>query len=150
METGSRIAHFNVARLRHLPGDPRKAEFVDNSNRVNEIATRSKGYVWHLTDGEALITNPKYKGPTCDPRLAFSMSVWESKDDLSTFIYKTVHGSFFKRRADWFEPWSVPNYDICDFAGEPPIMLEEGWTRLAQLTAKGLSEFAYDLHFDKA
>ena len=150
MIVGSRIAHFNIARLRHPPGDPRVAEFVDNSKRVNEVATRSKGYVWHLTDGEALVTNPEYKGPSGDPRLAFSMSVWESREDFSAFVYKTVHSSFFKRRAEWFEPWSGPNYVMWDFAGEPPIMLEEGWKRLGQLADNGPSASAYDLLFDKA
>ena len=130
MAAGSRIAHFNVARLLHPPGDPRVAEFVDNTKRVNEIARRSKGYVWHLADEAALVTNPDYKGVSDDMRLFFSMSVWESKEDFEAFVYKTVHSSFFKRRSEWFEPWSGPNYVIWPHAVSAPPTLEEGWSRL--------------------
>ena len=35
------IAHFNVARLLHPPGDPRVAEFTSNTVRVNLVAERS-------------------------------------------------------------------------------------------------------------
>ena len=150
MMVGSRIAHFNVARLRHPPGDPRVAEFVDNTKRVNEIAIRTHGYVWHLADDDALVTNPEYKGASGDQCLVYSMSIWETAADFKAFIYKTVHGTFFKRRTEWFEPWSGPNYVLWDFVGKPPITMDEGWSKLKQLTDNGPSENAYDLKFIKS
>jgi len=138
-----------VARLLHPPGDHRVAEFVDNTVRINEIAMRSKGYIWHLADDSALVTNPDYAGTAGDPRLAFSMSLWQSMEDFSSFVYKTAHNSFFRRRTEWFEPWTGPNYVIWNYLGEPPIGLEEGWARLKYLAENGATEKAYDVKFAK-
>ena len=150
MSATSRIAHFNVARLLHEPKDPRVAEFVDNTIKVNGIAMRSKGYVWHLADDSAQVTNPEYAGHEGDSQLAYSMSVWETLQDLQTFVHQTVHGTFLKRRALWFEPWSGPNYVVWNFVGEPPIQLEEGWSRLRLLAEHGPTAKAYDFEFAKA
>ena len=144
MKAISRIAHFNVARLLHEPTDPRVAEFVDNTKKVNAVAMRSRGYVWHLADDSALVTNPKYTGFNGDTRLAYSMSVWETLQDFKAFVHQTVHGTFLKRRTQWFEPWQGPNYVIWNFEGDPPIPLEEGWRRLNFLAENGVSEQAYD------
>lgn len=38
MATATQVAHMNVARLRHPPGDPRVAGFIDNTSKVNAIA----------------------------------------------------------------------------------------------------------------
>ena len=43
------IAHFNLARLRGLPGDPLVAEFVDNTARVNASGGIRAGF--HLAVG---------------------------------------------------------------------------------------------------
>ena len=141
---GGRIAHFNVARLRHAPGDPRVAEFVDNTFAVNAAAQKSPGYVWHLADEEALVALDGYQGAGNDPKVVYSMSVWETISDFQAFVYKAMHGSFFKRREEWFEPWDGPNYVMWDFAGATPVPVTEGWARLKHLADKGPSDFAYD------
>ena len=142
-----RIAHFNVARLKHPPGDPRVAEFVDNTFAVNAVAQKSPGYVWHLADEDELVALDGYQGAGNDPKIVYSMSVWETIRDFQNFVYKTMHGSSFKRREDWFEPWGGPNYVIWDFSGTPPIPLDEGWRRLKHLSEKGAGNFAYDFKF---
>jgi Domain of unknown function (DUF3291) len=142
-----RIAHFNVARLKHAPGDPRVAEFVDNTFAVNAVAERSPGYVWRLADESALVALDGYQGTGGDPKIAYSLSVWETLRDFQSFVYKTVHGSYFRRREEWFEPWPGPNYVIWDFDGTPPVLVEEGWRRLQHLADHGASDFAYDFKF---
>ena len=52
---GHQIAHFNIARLRAMPGDPLVAEFIDNVPKVNSIAERSPGFVWRLNDQSAQV-----------------------------------------------------------------------------------------------
>ncbi len=147
MVAQSGIVHFNAARLLHPPGDPRVAEFVDNSERINAVAERSKGYVWHLTGDEASVTNPNFQGVGGDPCLAFSLSVWETFQDFEFFVYKTSHNSFFKRRVSWFAPWQGPNYVMWDFAGVTPITSATGWEKLQRLAAQGSSPAAYDLAY---
>jgi Domain of unknown function (DUF3291) len=150
MVAQSRIVHFNAARLLYPPGDPRVSEFVDNTIRVNAVAERSKGYIWHLSDDAALVTNPDYAGAGGDPCLAFSMSVWETFQNFEFFVYKTLHNSFLKRRAEWFSPSQEPNYVMWDFEGETPIPVELGWAKLEKLAKHGPSPQAYDLSYARA
>lgn len=147
MVAAARIAHFNAARLKHPPGDPRVAEFVDNTLKVNQIAERSKGFVWRLADDSALVALDGYKGIDGDPNIAYSMSVWETLQDFEQFVYKTVHGIFFRKRGDWFEPWTGPNYVLWDYDGPGPIPTSDGWRRLKLLADHGPSNEAYDLAY---
>ncbi len=42
------IAQMNMGYLLHPLGDPRIAGFEDNSDRLNAVADRSKGFIWRL------------------------------------------------------------------------------------------------------
>lgn len=150
MVAQGRIAHFNVARLLHPPGDPRVAEFINNTLKVNGIAERSKGYVWRLADEAALVTRGGYQGVGDDPCVVYSLSVWDNLGDFGQFVYKTVHNTFLKKRANWFAPWDGPNYVIWDFDGDGPIATEQGWERLRHLAAHGPTAHAYDFAFAKS
>ena len=58
------------------------------------------------------------------------MSVWESRESLEHFLFRTLHKSWISRRHEWFEPvegaflvlWDVPE-------GHRPT-LDEGLDRL--------------------
>lgn len=146
-----RIAHMNVARLRFPPGDPRVAGFVDNVPRVNAIAERSAGFIWrHVDEGASVGDGIRFEALDDDPCLAISLSLWRSVAELRHFVTKTVHGAFLRRRVEWFEPWSGPNYVVWDHAEAGPPSLEEGWLRLRHLAAHGASAYAYDFRFPPA
>lgn len=150
MEPKAHIAHFNVARLRHPPGDPRVAEFIDNVPKINAIAERSPGYVWRLVDESAAVGNGiAFQTNDKDIRLAISLSVWNSVEDLWHFVNKTAHGSFLRRRADWFEAWQGPNYVVWPHIMTEPPTVSEGWSRLKSLAEQGSSAAAYDFKFMK-
>lgn len=148
MALATQVAHLNVARLRQPPGDPRVAGFIDNVPKVNAIAERSPGYVWRYSD-EALsvVEGVAYQGLAGDPKLAISLSVWESVDHLWQFVNKTVHGSFLRHRAEWFEPYDGPNYVIWNHASDTPPHIDEGWARLKHLGDHGPSPEAFDFTF---
>ena len=45
------LAEINVARMKGVNiNDPIMKEFVDNLDRVNNLAETSKGFVWRLKD----------------------------------------------------------------------------------------------------
>lgn len=139
------IAHFNVARLLHPPGDPRVAEFTTNTIRVNQIAERSPGYIWRWTDLSSTVEGSGgYQAADADPRLAISLSVWESRDALRFFVEKTVHGAFLRRRQEWFSPWDGPNYVIWPWRGPGVPTVKDGWARLDQLKREGPTAEAHD------
>ena len=142
------IAHMNYARLRHPAGDPRVAGFIDNVPKVNAIAERSAGFVWRMQDDAARISDTvTFEMLDEDPLIAASLSVWERPEDLQSFVQKTVHGAFLRRRAEWFEPAQGPNYVIWPVAvGHRPSM-NEAKSRLARLAADGPSTAAYDFKY---
>ena len=148
MEIAMKVAHMNVARLRHPPGDPRVAGFIDNVQKVNSIAERSSGYVWRFSD-EALSVGEgvAFQGLADDPKLAISLSVWESVEHLWQFVNKTVHGGFLRSRDRWFEPYGGPNYVIWNHLSDAPPDISEGWDRLNMLAEKGATPQAFDFAF---
>lgn len=44
------MAQMNMGYLLHPIDDPRIAEFADNSDWVNRVAERSRGFVWRMKD----------------------------------------------------------------------------------------------------
>lgn len=142
------IAHFNVARLLHPPGDPRVAEFTSNTIKVNGIAERSPGFLWRWKDeAQSVEGGNGYQAVDADPTLAISLSVWKDVENLRFFVQQTVHGAFLRRREEWFFPWDGPNYVIwpCDRAAIPTVAA--GWARLDRLKRVGATPEAYDFHW---
>ncbi|MBL9051001.1 MAG: DUF3291 domain-containing protein [Tabrizicola sp.] len=145
------IAHFNVARLLHPPGDPRVAEFTTNTLRVNAVAERSPGFIWRWKDDEASVAGRGgYQAVDADPCLAISLSVWEDLESFRFFVRNTVHGAFLRRRSEWFGPWDGPNYVIWPWSRDRIPTVSEGWSRLGRLHQDGPSAEAYDFHWPGA
>jgi heme-degrading monooxygenase HmoA len=141
------IAHFNVARLLHPPGDPRVAEFTTNTLRVNAVAERCPGFLWRWKDEASTVDGSGgYQAVEADPNLAISLSVWDSVEAFRFFVQQTVHGTFLRRREEWFAPWGGPNYVIWPCAPEAIPTAAEGWARLERLTNAGPSPEAYDFY----
>ncbi len=151
MDSSVQIAHFNVARLRHPPHDPRVAGFIDNVSKVNAIAERSKGYVWRWADESAAVGDGiAFQAVDSDVHLAISLSIWTNVEDLWHFVHKTAHGSFLRRRTEWFEPWPGPNYVVWPHDGHTPPSVELGWQKLKLLAEQGASIAAYDFTFARS
>jgi len=47
-----RIAQINIAKMKGKKESPVMQDFVNNLERINAIADKSKGFVWHLIDDE--------------------------------------------------------------------------------------------------
>lgn len=94
------IAQFNIARARWPLEDSRMAEFTQMIDRMNAVAARSEGYLWRLIDEDGPDA-PKFPG---DPRMTFTLSVWEDIESLRAFTWNTIHKRFRARGAEWFEP----------------------------------------------
>ena len=136
------IAQINIARIKGVNiQDPVMKEFVDNLDRVNNLAENSTGFVWRLKNehNNATSLNPYY-----DEQIIINISVWASLDDLEYFVYKTFHSDFLKRRKEWFHRygkaysaiWWVP-------AGQYPS-IEEATGKLHHLQQYGASAKVFD------
>ncbi len=140
------LAQLNIAAPRFRIEDPRMMGFVSQLDAVNALAETSPGFVWRLVgDGTNDATGLR------DPRLGnqiVNLSVWESRDALWEYVYRSGHLDVLRRRADWFELptkahlvlWWVP-------AGHIPS-LSEAVDRLEVLRAQGPTREAFTFrHF---
>ena len=108
------LAQVNVAIAKYAYDDPQFSGFVDNLDRVYALA-------------EAITINDDIEAKETfgEPNLVFNMSVWESKEALREFVYKSDHASILRQRADWFVPMDRPVFALWwQAAGTIPTILE--------------------------
>jgi hypothetical protein len=142
------IAQMNMGYLLHPFGDPRIAEFEDNTDRVNVVADRSKGFVWRMKEDDLNIPENDCGHLFGRPDVALAtLSVWESFEDFEHFVHKTIHGQFLNRRAEWFEHVEAPSYVIWPIAAGHIPNLVEGRERLMLLRENGPIDEAYDFSY---
>jgi hypothetical protein len=134
------LAQVNVGRLRAPIDSPQLADFVAALDPVNALADASPGFVWRLQteDGDATAIRV-----FDDEMIAINMSVWESLEALSDFVFGPAHVSIMRRRREFFERmeeaylalWWVP-------AGHEPDTAEAK-ERLEALRRDGPTPFAF-------
>ncbi|WP_067472958.1 DUF3291 domain-containing protein [Actinomadura hibisca] len=134
------LAQFNVAALRHPLDDPRTAGFVARLDEVNALADNAPGFVWRLVEeGAADATGLRPLGAD----VIVTYSVWETRQALWDFVYRSGHLESMRRRREWFHRptaahlvlWWIP-------AGHVPTVAE-GVERLELLRAQGSSPRAF-------
>jgi hypothetical protein len=134
------IAQVNIARLRAPLEDPLLRGFVARLDEINGLADRSPGFIWRLQTSEG---NATYLRPYGDERILFNLSVWQSVEQLRSFVYRSMHLELIRQRADWFEKfegaysalWWVPVNHI------PSV--DEAKKRLEHLENIGPTQYAF-------
>lgn len=134
------LAQLNIAKFRKPQSHPDNAGFVNNLDRVNAIAESQPGFIWRLKgDGNDALDIQAFD----DPNIASNMSVWESLDALTHFVYRNKdHGEIMRRRHEWFE--RIEFYLVLWWieSGHKPN-LKEAKLRLEGLQANGPSPYAF-------
>ena len=133
------LAQLNVAILKEPLNSPTLAEFVENLDRINELAEKSPGYVWRLKTDSNNATSLRPMGEN----ILVNMSVWQDIASLNEYVYNSAHTEIMRKRRQWFEKmsemymvlWWVPQ-------GHQPGM-EEALARLEQLRQHGPSPEAF-------
>lgn len=116
------LAQLNVARPRAAMDDPRMAEFKAALGEINRLAEETQGFVWRLTDGfGADATSIRIAGGD----IMVNLSVWESRDALWNFAYRSAHMDYLRRRREWFHRMAEP-YQVLWWipAGHRPTVTE--------------------------
>lgn len=134
------LAQVNIAIAKYSYDDPRFAVFVDNLDRIYALAESTPGFVWrHVTIDD----DEEVKALFGEPDLIFNMSVWENKEALSNFVYKSDHVDILRQRAEWFIPQNRPIMALWwQQAGTIPTFLEARH-RLELLAQSGPTEDAF-------
>ena len=134
------LAQVNIARMLAPIDSPAMADFVNNLDRINNIAEKNPGFVWRLTGDENNATALRVLE---DDFLIINMSVWESIDALFNFTYASRHSAVLKRKKEWFH--KMADMHMCFWyveAGHEPSP-EEAKQRLQYLNSHGESPYAF-------
>ncbi|GII82048.1 hypothetical protein Ssi03_00380 [Sphaerisporangium siamense] len=128
------LAQLNVAHLRAPARSPEIAEFIAALGPINEISDAAPGFVWRLkesNDPTETVSHPY------GDLLLINFSVWETRESLWNFVYRSPHLEYLRRRREWFTRAAEP-YSVMWWIPEGHIpSLEDGMARLDLLRAKG-------------
>lgn len=133
------LAQLNIAEMRFAADSDEMAEFMNALDGINLLAESTPGFVWRLKDEIGNATQIKM----FNDNTIVNMSVWEDRDSLFNYVYKSGHTHYIGRRKEWFEMpkeahmvlWWVP-------AGHAPSV-GEAKARLMHLRENGPSETAF-------
>ncbi|HEV7714325.1 MAG TPA: DUF3291 domain-containing protein [Steroidobacteraceae bacterium] len=134
------LAQCNIGRAKASMDDAVMAGFAARLEDINALADGTPGFVWRLQTDEGNATSVQAFE---DNLVLFNMSVWETPDQLRSFVYRSDHANVMRQRRSWFEKfdgiylvlWWIP-------AGHIPTV-EEAKQRLAHLQAHGESPHAF-------
>src|SRR5215218_8834093 len=135
------LAVFNIGRPTAPLDSAQLKAFMDGLDPINALAEQAPGFVWRYTaDGT---NNATAARPLGDPDIMVNFGVWQTREHLWDFVYRTQHLDFLRRRREWFqhmlEPflvlWWVP-------AGHIPS-LDEAIARLELLQRNGPTPEAF-------
>ncbi|MEZ9953637.1 DUF3291 domain-containing protein [Vibrio splendidus] len=135
-----KLAQLNIALAKYPLDAPEIKEFVDNLELVNGIAESSEGFVWRLKDESGDATNIQAFD---DPNMIVNMSVWDSVDSLTNFMFRTHHRDFMRRKGDWFHRLPEDTYVLWWIEEDHIPTLEEAIERLEHLRETGDTPYAF-------
>jgi hypothetical protein len=135
------LAVFNVARMAAPLDSPQLKAFMDGLDPINALGERAPGFIWRYTAEGT--NNATAARPMGDQDVIVNFGVWESRDQLWEFVYRSQHLDFLRRRREWFHPalepylvlWWVP-------AGYIPT-IDEAVARLQHLQREGPTPDAF-------
>ena len=92
------LAQLNIAQLAAPLESPALKDFVDNLDRINQLAEEAPGYVWRFQteDGNATAVRPFGED------YLVNFSVWKDIESLHHYVYRSAHAGFIRRRKEWF------------------------------------------------
>ncbi|NJO74967.1 MAG: DUF3291 domain-containing protein [Leptolyngbyaceae cyanobacterium RM1_406_9] len=134
------LAQINIALMKAPLDNPIMAEFAEALDQVNAIADQSPGFIWRL---KAESGNATQIRAYSNPQILVNLSVWQSVDQLKTYVYKSLHSEFFVRRRQWFEKYQGEHFAMWWIpVGHLPTV-EEGKAKLEHLSLHGDSPKAF-------
>ena len=135
------LTQVNLGRIAAPLDNPQMAGFMGQLDTLNALADASPGFVWRFMDelGNATSARPYPE----DDRILFNMSVWESVEALTAYVYRSNHAGAMRRRREWFEPFSGPFLALWWVPAGTLPTVADARDRLAHLRAHGPSVQAF-------
>ncbi|MCZ6853561.1 MAG: DUF3291 domain-containing protein [Gammaproteobacteria bacterium] len=134
------LAQLNVAKMKFPYEDPRFSDFVNALDSVNATAAASPGFVWRLPEEDDAMATQVFG----DDLLLINMSVWESIDQLKSFVSSQAHLEIMRRRSEWFHSQNAAYLVLWWIAPDHTPTIEEAQAKLDYLREHGPSERAFN------
>lgn len=137
---GHELAQVTVARMRAPLDAPEMAGFAAAVDPVLRLAAGSAGFVWRHAGSHGHDVTVRDDG---DATTVVTVSVWTSYEALHDFTYRSAHGGFVRRRAEWFTTGPGPSTALWWVPAGTRPTVDEALRRLAVLRAYGPSPRAF-------
>jgi hypothetical protein len=133
------LAQINVGNLAAPLDSPQLKDFVDNLDRINELAESSPGFIWRLKGDGNDATSLRPLGDN----VLVNMSVWRDIESLKDYVYRSAHTQIMRRRREFFTRMSESHMVLwwVPAGHEPPVA--EAVERLMHLRQHGPSRQAF-------
>jgi hypothetical protein len=134
------LAQCNIVKLKAPLDSPIVAGFVAALEPINALADSAPGFVWRLKTDDGDATSIRV---FADDQILLNMSVWESMEALSNYVYRSGHKDVLRQRRQWadrFEGVQAAMWWIR--AGTVPEP-SEAVARLDHLSRVGPSAYAF-------
>ncbi len=115
-------------------------EFTDAVARVNRLAERSPGFIWRYPTSDGHLSGADLLN---DPLIIINLSAWQSYQHLHDFTYRSAHGHYVRRRAEWFTSLQSPTTALWWTAATSAPTPAEAIARLRHLRRLGPSPQAF-------
>ncbi len=134
------LAQVNVARARAPLDSDLMHGFTSAIDEINALAEASPGFIWRFKTDAGNATSVQ---AFPDPLLVVNMSVWADVTLLKNYVFRSMHGRFFVRRAEWFEPMQTPHAAMWWIPASTLPTLEDAKARLQLLAERGETKDAF-------
>lgn len=134
------LAQVNTAKMNADLDDPIMSGFVQRLDEINALADGSKGFVWRF---QTKAGDATYLRPFDDKRILFNMSVWETLEDLRSYVYTSKHVELLKSKANWFKKLDDAHLALWWILKGHTPSVEEALEKLCFMKIKGPSPDAF-------
>ena len=134
------LAQCNIVKLKASLDSPLVAGFVAALDPINAVADSAPGFVWRLKTDDGDATSIRV---FADDQTLLNMSVWESMEALSHYVYRSGHKDVLRQRRQWADRFegvqSTMSWIRTGTVPEP----SEAVARLEYLSGVGPSAYAF-------
>ena len=133
------LAQLNIGNLAAPLDSPQLKEFVDNLDRINELAESAPGFVWRLKGDGNDATSLRPLGDN----VLVNMSVWRDAEALKDYVYRSAHTQIMKKRRQFFTRMSEAHMVLWWVAAGHEPTVAEAVARLMLLRERGPTPEAF-------
>lgn len=135
------LALFNVGRIVAPLDSPQLKAFMGGLDDINALAEQAPGFVWRYTaDGT---NNATAARPMGSDDIIVNFGVWESREQLWEFVYRSQHLDFLRRRREWFQSMLEPYLVLWWVPARTIPTLQQAVAKLEQLRRDGPTPDAF-------